>query len=342
MTGLIRRAMAAGLVGFMLAMMVVTAASQPLLDDCARLATDRQRLDCYDRAMPGQRPGSTAPDAAQSAPPMDAAELVDDADQLLSRIWELDPQTRRNRFQLVPHQNNYLLPARASSQPNRYPSSPDRPPADQAQSVDSTELKFQFSVKLKVAENLVGQNGDLWFGYTQQANWQVYNDGLSKPFRELNYSPEMILSLRADTDLLGWRWRLLNIGLLHESNGLSEPGSRSWNRLYTQFGFTRGRWVMMIRPWVELGSSDDNPDIIDYMGRGDLRLAWLGRRHSLSLLTRYSFAENRGAVQLDWAFPVVGSLKGYVQVFRGYGESLIDYNHAQTTVGIGVLLTSWQ
>ncbi|MEO7727368.1 MAG: phospholipase A [Burkholderiales bacterium] len=48
------------------------------------------------------------------------------------------------------------------------------------------------------------------------------------------------------------------------------------------------------------------------------------------------------APQFAFAFPIKRSLMGYVQFFSGYGESLIDCNHRQNTLGIGVLLTPWQ
>ena len=53
-----------------------------------------------------------------------------------------------------------------------------------------------------------------------------------------------------------------------------------------------------------------------------------------------SGAENsRGAIQLDYTFPLWGRLRGYAQFFNGYGQSLIDYNTNLTTVGVGFLLS---
>lgn len=41
----------------------------------------------------------------------------------------------------------------------------------------------------------------------------------------------------------------------------------------------------------------------------------------------------RGSAGPDRAFPITGKLKRQVQLFCGYGESLIDYKFRQTRVG---------
>ena len=41
------------------------------------------------------------------------------------------------------------------------------------------------------------------------------------------------------------------------------------------------------------------------------------------------------------AFPLAGPLKGFVQFFTGYGETLLDYNERDERIGIGLLLADW-
>ena len=144
--------------------------------------------------------------------------------------------------------------------------------------------------------------------------------------------------------MFGLHGRFIDLAFDHQSNGQADPLSRSWNRVYAQIGFDRGDFALQFRRWWRLSDhTDDNPDITHYLGHGDLVAAYKrdGNMYILTVRNNLDSDHNHGAVQFDWTFPLYLNLKGYVQLFSGYGDSLIDYNHRQNTVGLGVMLTDW-
>ncbi len=328
------------------------AASLAEWEGCSSIAADVDRLACYDRvsgrAQPEAAPAppvDTRADMLPGRPAVAAQPAAEDPDLLsaLSRHWELDDAAKQGAFLFRAHRPNYFLPIKYSTSPNDTPFQDTLPQPDLG--LDSVETELQLSFKIKGMEGVLGNdNLDLWLGYTITSFWQAYNDTISSPFRETNYEPEVMLVARTDYEIAGFRGRFINLGMAHQSNGRGEELSRSWNRIYVQFGFERDNLALLIRPWYripERDEDDDNPDIEDYLGHGDFQAVYRDGRNTYSLLLRNNLktSENRGAVKLNWSFPLYGRLKGYVQYFNGYGESLIDYNHKQQSLGLGVSLT---
>ncbi len=353
-------------------------AGAPALVACTAIGDAGQRLACYDR-LAGVKPVATPAASVAGAPavagttPAAVAATVDSAaatgtmpapgtpsartdpdveaaldlspEKLrgfsLADHWELDQAHKRGIFNFRPHYGNYLMVTR-TAHPNDEPYRPFRDISDLATDLSHSELVFQLGFKTKLVEGAFGKPVDVWFGYTQNSFWQAGNRRASSPFRETNYQPELMVVTPLDFNVLGMRARFLNLGAVHQSNGQASTLSRSWNRVYAQVGLERGGWTVVGRVWKrvnEAAADDNNPDIVNYMGRGDLNVTYRNNGHDYSALVRRNFSTERGAVQLSWAFPLAGHFKGYVQYFSGYGQSLIDYNYYQNSAGIGVLGT---
>lgn len=258
----------------------------------------------------------------------------------IDRRQEEEALAARSRFSLLPYKQNYILPLSYNSRPN------DEPYLDDSRDLDRIELKFQLSFKIPLAKGVVAGYGDLYAGYTQQSFWQAYNSQQSAPFRETNYEPELFVDFTTAYSLLGLRSRFVSLGLSHQSNGRSEPLSRSWNRIYLLAAFERGNFYCAIKPWYripERSKDDDNRDIDHYLGYGELHALYILGEQRLGLMLRNNLrSENRSAVQLDWSFPLHSDrLQGYVQLFHGYGESLIDYNHLTNRISLGIIVSNW-
>ncbi|MEG0822364.1 MAG: phospholipase A [Burkholderiaceae bacterium] len=331
--------------------------------DCRSIADDGARLACYDAAM-GRSLGVVAAPATAAAPAADASAKADsrrpfedvnsDKPQTFAERWELDAESKDGVFKIKPYEPVYVLPAYWRRDINRQPCSSNPincSPTPIGATYGHTEIKFQLSLKTKVWQDILGSNADLWAAYTQRAFWQAYDNTDSSPFTETDYQPETWLTIPLKIGPDWFQWRMVNLGLVHQSNGQTNPLSRSWNRAYAMFGFTSGDLSLTIKPWwrfKETLPSDNNPDITDYTGRMEVRAVYPLGRNVLSATLRnnlkfnHETTPNRSFVQAEWAFPLYGNLHGYVQGFYGWGETLQNYNFRNTGVGIGVSLVEWR
>jgi phospholipase A1 len=320
----------------------------PALAACARIVDATARLACYDRlARADANAGATEPAAQQASAPATAPGPAAEAPSptlsgtSLADVWELDAAHKRGVFNFRPNQPNYLMATR-TAHPNNAPYRPFRDITKLGTNLAHSELVFQLGFKLKLVEDAFDKPVDLWFGYTQNSFWQAVNQQASSPFRETNYQPELMVVTPLHFSVLGMDARFLNLGFVHQSNGQSSTLSRSWNRVYLQTGLEGGGWTVLGRVWRRVNEAaidDDNRDIVDYMGHGDVNITYRHDGNDYSALLRHNFSTGRGAVQLSWAFPLAGHFKGYTQLFSGYGQSLIDYNYYQNVLGLGLLGT---
>jgi len=214
------------------------------------------------------------------------------------------------------------------------------------------EVKFQISFQgLMYDFDAWGRKFEIGAAYTQQAYWQLFNKPMSAPFRETNYEPELFVRWQ-DKQWMGQNTHF-RFGYDHQSNGRSNPYSRSWNRLYGEVKLQDpddDMWVGALRGWwriPEKAGADDNPGITEFYGfwQFDGRLALdHEKKWKLHLMGRDNLrAKNKGAVQLDlsWKPDFFHDFSFYVQGFYGYGENLIAYNYVAARFGAGILLTNW-
>lgn len=314
--------------------------------NCARKVDNIERLECYDALnVAPLKDGKALPEAMPN-------EMTR---SYLTRSWDLDNKDDEllgeHQSPLKPHRVSYLI-VRGTSETNMQPYSPSYGSVTLPVDLDRTELKFQISQKAKVLNpikmNMLGISSfRLWGAYTQQSSWQAFNSGNSSPFRETIYEPELILTMSTGNQS---GLKLINLGYVHQSNGRNTMLSRSWNRMYLQGGWESDTLSALLRVWKripEAADQDDFPDVDDYSGRADITLRWAPLDGSqivgMTLRNNLSLGQNRGYVQLDWATPIRlnQSSKLHVQFTTGYGESLIDYNFRQTTLGLGVSFRDW-
>ncbi|WP_105166653.1 phospholipase A [Pseudoalteromonas sp. T1lg23B] len=278
-----------------------------------------------------------------------------DADKQLSALDKRMARERvsqTNRNVITPHHRNYILPVSYITDPNSRPFSGLRAiDEEQGEPLDNFEVKYQLSLKVPIYSGFSDKDQAIYMGFTLKSFWQFYNKDISSPFRETNYEPELFWVNFLDDDNVLWGDEMAFVlGISHQSNGRSQPNSRSWNRIYANFIWENRGFVFSFKPWYRLpeerkediltAKGDDNPDIYKYMGYFEFSGVYRYEEHEFGFMTRNNLnSDNKGAIQLDWSFPIWGRLRGYAQYFNGYGESMIDYDAHIQRFGVGILLT---
>lgn len=209
------------------------------------------------------------------------------------------------------------------------------------QKVKNQEVKFQLSVMVPVFRHLFRihrQPISLDVSYTQLSYWQFYQK--TAFFRETNYEPQLFLSGQLNPD-----W-LLRVGIDHQSNGRGGMFERSWNRAFVTSNFSLGNWMLSVEPWVPIFKAEStkiyNPDITKYLGYERTVLAYkFNNGIALSVWLRNIEHGRYFAVQGEFHVPITHHMQFYVQVFHGYGQSLIEYNQKTTSAGVGISLNGW-
>lgn len=352
---------------------------------CAATTDNTARLACFDTWAQQQQPLTAPPASRWHAPAASAEHHPDAALQQaanapmvqadvaagqgliptnggcrdpryseLSRFFELESGSDCGNFTFRGYKPLSVSVTVADSV-NQQPSSPGKV-ASEWRDYQREEMRIQLSARTKIASGLLtsatsGRKDSIWVGYTQQSYWQVFNPQLSRPFRTTDHEPEIFYVYPTDAKLpAGWRWRYSGAGLVHHSNGQSEPLSRSWNRWYVMTGAELdNRWQLHAKLWQRMRESnddDDNPGIQNYWGRGELKLMWHpNEANTLGLTARGTVGKGYGSGRLEWMRTIGEGFNGsksnlrlHVQLFSGYGESLIDYNRKRTSLSVGLSL----
>ncbi|MDG6778862.1 phospholipase A [Thiomicrorhabdus sp. zzn3] len=261
-------------------------------------------------------------------------------EQPLSKRHLSEVLTEKNPFVITPHRLNYAIFGHYTSDVNQTPFELQNP--DTPLHYENSELQFQVSFKFPLAKKVIYDTFDVYAAYTNRSFWQFFDDKDSIPFRETNHEPELWAEFHANLDIFDFNLHKILIGVNHQSNGQSGLLSRGWNRVFVQGLLQRPEGYLSFKTWQRFEEDDEFDNSFDYakyLGDYEIELGYRFNQHTLGMTLRNRYLVNPyGSVQLDYTYPLTKKIKGYVQWFNGYGDSLIDMDHHHNKIGIGVVL----
>lgn len=214
------------------------------------------------------------------------------------------------------------------------------------------DSRFQISFKYRpfAPEGSVAEFApalsSLYFAYTQTTLWDI--GGHSSPFRDTTYRPSLYyLWAGKGGSIAPDEWRF---GLEHESNGQDGDDSRSLNIAFIRpswyIDLANGKRLTLQPKFYQYLEKANNPDIQHYRGYADWQLRY-GREDGLIVSGLYrQGTQGFASGQIDLSYPLSHRIFAntgtfvYLQLFSGYGETLLDYNKSSgTQIRAGISLS---
>lgn len=219
---------------------------------------------------------------------------------------------------------------------------------------NNDQVRFRLAVRYRMGdwdEEFRWIPGDwqtnLYFAFTQDAFWNLYDE--SAPFYDNNFVPESYVYLRQASWPFG-----TSLGMKHQSNGREGDLSRGWNRYYASIAFgdpIKNAFFGTVTAWKRWGVAEENPDIKDFMGRGEITVYFAPGAlwtPTLFYLDRFGFmlrapivgeklfTSFEGTMMLRVQKERLFSPSIVIQYFDGAGPMLREYDRENSVWRIGL------
>lgn len=216
-------------------------------------------------------------------------------------------------------------------------------PTNKTISSSTANAKYQISFKQILTRSKLPGDTYLFLTYTQKAFWNIYKE--SFPFSDINFNPGLSLG----KFIYDKNDKLKGTAILsyeHESNGRDSIFSRSWNRISLNYiTYLKSNTVASIKLWVPFVDKENNPDLIDYVGIGEINLIHTIKPNKWIFDLRIRKGANfdtRGSIRSRLYFnPFKNNVSNQylmLEWFVGQGEGLLNYQESQSMVRVGFVI----
>lgn len=212
-------------------------------------------------------------------------------------------------------------------------------PMDAPTTIHNSDIKMQISFKQRLTNAVLPFKSYLFLTYTQKSFWKIYQK--SSPFEETIFNPGLGLGkfiYKKDRQI-----GIMSLQFEHESNGKDSTFSRNWNSVsFSYMAYLNTRVTLQAKTWIPF-TLEDNSDLLNYIGYGELTLNWQVIKNKLIInatIRKGNQWDLRGSILTGIYYNPLKNANQYfyLQFFDGYAENLINYSTLTNMVRIGICI----